>query len=43
MGGADVLFFLGAGLTNVNTGSVTAQLTVTGAVPTVNRLAEDAT
>ena len=42
MGGTDVLFFLGTGLTNMNTGSVTAQLTVTGSVPTVSRLAEDA-
>ena len=44
MGGTDVLFSLGAGLTN-NTGpiNVAAPLAVTGSVPTVRRQAEDAT
>ena len=44
MGGTDVLFFLGTGLTN-NTGviNVATPLAVTGSVPTVRRQAEDAT
>ena len=43
MGGTDVLFFLGAGLTNMNTGSATQTLTALGTVPTATRLVEDAT
>ena len=43
VGGADVLLFLGAGLTDVSPGSVTQQLTVLGSVPAGSRLAENAT